>query len=195
MKVKVCGITTLYDAAMCEELGADALGFVHYPGRRRSLALDEIGRMISSLGPMTTKVVVCEPKDAKEAIGISEQSGADTVQTYSLDPESLDEVRKSGVKVIRAVPIDRAEAQVFAMHADALVFEHGVPGTGSSYDYSEIPVDCCERAIIAGGLTIENLERAKVMNPYAVDVSSGVESANGRKDPGLVKEFVRRAKE
>jgi phosphoribosylanthranilate isomerase len=195
MKVKICGITTLYDAALCEELGADALGFVHYPGRRRSLALSEIRRMTSSLGPMTSKVVVCEPKDALEAIEFSEQSGADTVQTYSLGPEALDEVRKSGVKVIRAVPIERAEARAFALHADALVFEHGVPGTGSSYDYSKIPMDCCDRAIIAGGLTIQNVVEAKAMNPYAVDVSSGVESANGRKDPELVKEFIRRTKE
>ena len=195
MKVKICGITSLYDAATCEELGADALGFVHYPGRRRSLTLNEIGGMTSSLGPMTTKVVVCEPKDAQEAIDFSERSGADAVQTYSLDPDSLDEVRRSGVKVIRAVSIERAEAETYAQHADALVFEHGVPGTGSTYDYSKIPLDCCDRAIIAGGLTIDNITAAKALNPYAVDVSSGVESANGRKDPQLVKEFIRRAKE
>lgn len=195
MKVKICGITSLYDAAICEEAGADAVGFVHYPGRRRSLALDEISRMASSLGPMTTKVIVCAPETSQEAVQFSERSGVDILQTYSLDPESLDEVRESGLKVIRAVSTGRAEAEAFAPHADALVFEHGVPGTGASYDYSSIPIDCCERAIIAGGLTVDNVGEAKAMSPYAVDVSSGVEASNGRKDPELVREFIRRAKE
>jgi phosphoribosylanthranilate isomerase len=195
MKVKICGITSMYDAAMCEELGADALGFVHYSGRRRSLALEEIARMTSSLGPMTNKVIVCAPGDSSEAIRLSDRSGADVIQTYTLDPGSLDEVRETGVRVIRAVPIERAEAETYAQHADALVFEHGVPGTGSSYDYSKVPVDCCERAIIAGGLTADNVDAAKALAPYALDVSSGVESANGRKDPQLVQEFIRRCKE
>ncbi|UCE92227.1 MAG: phosphoribosylanthranilate isomerase [Methanobacteriota archaeon] len=194
MKVKICGITSVYDATLCEEMGADAVGFVHYPGRRRSLALDEIARIASSLGPMTTKVIVCAPGDAQEAIDLSERGGVDVIQTYSLDPEALDNVRGSGLKVIRAVSIERADAEAFAPHADALVFEQGIPGTGASYDYSGVPVDCCDRAIIAGGLTVDNVGEAKALKPYAVDVSSGVESANGRKDPELVTEFIRRAK-
>ena len=114
MKVKICGITSLYDAALCEEAGADAVGFVHYPGRRRSLSLDEISRMATSLGPMTTKVIVCAPETSQEAVDFSERSDVDVLQTYSLDPESLDKVRESGLKVIRAVSTGRAEAEAFA---------------------------------------------------------------------------------
>ncbi len=194
MKVKICGITNAEDAFACEDSGADALGFVHVPGRSRNTALDQIADTCASLGPMTTSVLVCMPSDDKAAMNMVESSRADIVQVHSLDPRSLDSVRGSGIRVIRAVRPDRDEAATYAEHADALLFENGEPGTGTGFDYSQTPVDCCRRAIIAGGLNIDNLEQAKVMEPYALDVSSGVESTPGRKDPGLVREFIRRCK-
>ncbi len=195
MKVKICGITNAEDAFACEDSGADALGFVHVPGRRRSIPLDRIAGICSSLGPMTTSVLVCMPSDDRTALDLVERSGGDIIQVHSLDPRSLDSVRGSGIGVIRAVRPDRDEATTYAEHADALLFENGVPGTGTGFDYSQTPVDCCRRAIIAGGLNIDNLERAKVMKPYALDVSSGVESAPGKKDQELVREFIRRCRQ
>ncbi len=103
-------------------------------------------------------------------------------------------VRSHGIASLRVVHPDPSEAKKFAESADALVFENGHPGTGSAYDYSLVPIQVCSRAIIAGGLTISNLEQAKRMTPYGLDVSSGVERAPGRKDPQLVEEFIRRAK-
>jgi len=194
MKVKICGITNAEDAFACENSGADALGFVHVPGRNRSVSLDGIADICASLGPMTTSVLVCLPSDDKAAMDMVERSRADIVQVHSLDPRSMDSVRESGIGVIRAVRPDRDEATTYAEHADALLFENGVPGTGAGFDYSQTPVDCCRRAIIAGGLNIGNLEQAKVMEPYALDVSSGVESTPGRKDLELVREFIRRCK-
>ncbi|MGB2582196.1 MAG: phosphoribosylanthranilate isomerase [Thermoplasmata archaeon] len=194
MKVKICGITNAEDAFACEDSGADALGFVHVPGRSRSITLDRIADICASLGPMTTSVLVCLPSDDKAAMDMIGRSGADIIQVHSLDPQSLDSVRGSGIGVVKAVRPNRGEAAIYAEHADALLFENGVPGTGTGFDYSQTPVDCCRRAIIAGGLNIDNLERAKVMNPYALDVSSGVESAPGRKDPELVREFIRRCR-
>jgi len=78
--------------------------------------------------------------------------------------------------------------------ADAILFEGGEPGTGSGYDYSKIPMDIGGFKIIGGGLTPGNLIHAKSLKPYALDVSSGVEGADGRKDPRLVEEFIRRSK-
>ena len=195
MKVKICGITGMEDAAMCEEEGADALGFIHFSGRRRSLPLSEIKKIIDSIGPMTVKVLVCDPKSAKEASEFARLSGADVLQVYSLQPQELHEFRDSGGKVIRAVKPSKFEAERFAGCADALLFEMGEPGTGTSYDYSTVPTDCCRKAIIAGGLRIDNLDPAKAKRPYALDVSSGVEIVPGRKDRGLVAEFIRRCKE
>jgi phosphoribosylanthranilate isomerase len=194
VKVKVCGITNLQDAAMCEELGADAIGFVHVSGRKRSRELDEISDMCGSLGPMTTKVLVCKPKDHFNAERMFAASGVDMLQLHSLGPKDLDVLRFDGIPVIRAVSPDRAEASRYAGHSDILLFEKATPGTGSSYDYSTVPVNSCERCIIAGGLNASNMDKALMMKPYALDVSSGVESSFGRKDPQLVSEFVKRCK-
>jgi len=194
VKVKICGMTNLEDAAMCESLGADALGFVHFPTRTRSIPLEKISEISSSLGPIITKVLVCAPKTVSESLDLVARTNVDVLQVYSLSPALLSEFRDQGGKVIRAVPPVRSEAIRFANCADALLFERGTPGTGSSYDYSQIPIDCCQRAIIAGGLNLENLRFAKSMDPYALDVSSGVESAIGKKDPYLVTEFIRRCK-
>lgn len=195
MKVKICGITNLDDAGMCEDIGADALGFVHFPGRHRSLSLTDVRDICSTLGPLTTRVLVCAPSDLSDAFHMLHQSEADLIQTYTLSPEELDLFREQGCRAIRVVPPDRGEASRFSSSADALVFESGMPGTGSGYDYSKIPMDCCERAIIAGGLNPGNVESLRAMRPYGVDVSSGVEKSPGRKDSGLVSEFIRRCRE
>ena len=195
MKVKICGLTTREDAIMCEDLGADAIGLVHFPGRTRSLALNQIADISSSLGPLTTKVLVCAPGTTSEALEMMHASNVDALQLYSLEPSELLELRKLGVRVFRVVPPDREVALRFSRAADALVFEGGTPGSGTSYDYSKAPIDCCRKAIIAGGLNTSNLHLAKDVRPYGLDVSSGVESTPGRKDPALVSEFIRRCKE
>ena len=194
MKVKICGITNAPDAHMCEEAGADALGFVHFPDRRRNVPLDEIASIASTTGPMISKVLVCSPRDPAEAMEMAERSSTNVVQVYSLDRDALNEIRDHGIKVIRAVRPVRSDALRFADASDALLFEEGIPGTGATYDYSRIPVGCCSRAIIAGGLRVDNVDDAKRLNPYALDVSSGVELPTGKKDPELVSEFIRRCK-
>ena len=195
MKVKICGLTTLEDAGMCEDLGADAIGFVHFPGRIRSLPLDKISEISSSLGPFTTKVLVCAPPSTDEALQLMHASKVDALQLYSLGPSELLELRTLGVRVFRVVPPDREKASRFSGAADALVFEDGTPGSGTSYDYSKAPIDCCRKAIIAGGLTPSNLHLAKSLHPYGLDVSSGVERVPGRKDPELVAEFIGKCRE
>lgn len=194
MKVKICGITCSDDAAMCEDLGADALGFVHFPGRSRSLSLEAISEIGSSLGPVTSKVLVCKPSTVGESLAMLSDSGADVLQLYSLEPDEISELRDHGVKVLRVVRSSGDEAEKFASAVDALVFEDGSPGTGVAYDYSGIPARLCGRAFIAGGLTPENVHLAIALKPYGVDVSSGVEIQLGRKDPIKVESFIRRCR-
>jgi len=195
VKVKICGITNITDAALCEDAGADAVGFVHFPGRTRSIPIERIAEMCPSVGPMTAKVMVCAPSDGNHALELASKSGVDALQLYTLNPAQLDDIRDTGVKVLRVIKPDRLVAMEFANSTDALVFENGEPGTGSSYDYSSVPIDSCPRAIIAGGLNLANLASVKALHPYAVDVSSGVERSPGKKDSQLVSEFVRRCRE
>ena len=194
MRVKICGLTNAEDAAMCEDAGADALGFVHVKGRSRSIPLSYVNEICNSLGPMTTTVLVCSPSSVFDAADLFDQSGVDVLQLHSLEPSQVAGLRQSGVPVIRAVKPDRRVAMRYADHVNALLFERGKPGTGASYDYSKVPVDCHPRSIIAGGLNLDNVALALSMKPYAVDVSSGVETAKGKKDPVLVTEFIRRCK-
>lgn len=194
MMVKICGVTNLSDAEMCGLMGADALGFVHVQGRSRSLPLETISGMCSSLDERMTKVLVCAPQTVQEALDMFERSGTGALQLHSLSPGDIQEVRASGVSVMRVVRPAREEAERYSPSVDALVFEDGVPGTGTSYDYSRIPMDVHRRSIIAGGLSFHTLEQVKALRPYGVDVSSGVERTHGRKDPELVREFVRRCR-
>ena len=195
MKVKICGVTNLEDAVISERLGADALGFVHVPGRSRSMDLVKVGEICSSLGPMTTRLLVCEPVNLDEAIRMCDSSGTDGLQLYSLDPTDTERLMDSGYRIIRAVGISREEALRFANSSDAVLFEGGKPGTGSEYDYSVLPVSSVPKAVIAGGLNLGNVDKAIAMVPYALDVSSGVESTPGKKDPDLIAEFIRRCKD
>jgi phosphoribosylanthranilate isomerase len=192
MKVKICGITSSEDAAMCEDLGADALGFVYYPGKSRSISLKSISEIGASLGPVTSKVLVCKPSSVGESLSMLSDSCADALQLYSLGPEETSELRDRGVKVLRVVSSSGEEAERFAAAVDALVFEDGPPGRGASYDYSRIPSKLRSRAFIAGGLTPENVHLAVALKPYGVDVSSGVETEPGRKDPAKVMCFIKR---
>ncbi|OGS56775.1 MAG: hypothetical protein A3K60_03800 [Euryarchaeota archaeon RBG_19FT_COMBO_56_21] len=194
MKVKICGITSSEDAAMCEDMGADALGFVHFEGRSRSLPFELISEICSSLGPITSKVLVCKPANVDSSLAMLADSGAEILQLYSLQPEELSELRDHGIKVLRVVKPSSGEAERFASAADALVFEDGTPGTGAVYDYTRIPFALRSRSFVAGGLTPENVHLAKALRPYGVDVSSGVEVRPGRKDPGKVETFIRRCK-
>ena len=191
MKVKICGLMCPEDAAMCEDLGADALGFVHVPGRSRSLPLESISEMCSSLGSVTSRVLVCKPPTVDSSLAMLADSGADTLQLYSLEPDELLELRDHGVKVLRVVKPSDGEAERYASVVDALVFENGMPGTGAAYDYSSIPAGLRGRSFIAGGLTPENVHIARALKPYGVDVSSGVEVEFGRKDPEKVERFIR----
>ncbi|MEM2943307.1 MAG: phosphoribosylanthranilate isomerase [Methanomassiliicoccales archaeon] len=194
MKIKICGITNASDAIMCEDLGADALGFVHFPSSIRSLSLRCIREIVSTVGPFTKKVLVCSPADTEEAIKFVKAANVDVIQLYNLDCEEIESIRSHGIAVIRAVKPTDEEIYEFLEVADALLFDSPVPGSGRAHDYSAIPLKLCRRAIIAGGLGIENVDLVRSMRPYAVDVSSGVEKSVGRKDQTLVSEFIRRCR-
>lgn len=194
MKVKICGIMSADDAVMCESFGADALGFVHFPGRKRSIPIDLIKEIVPTLGPMLTKVLVCAPRTSSEAIELGTRANVDVIQLYTLDTSSVLRIKAQGFRVIRAFTPQNTEVAQFKEVADAILFDGSVPGSGQAYDYSTVPIKCCRRVIIAGGLTVNNLHIAKALNPYALDVSSGVEQSIGKKDPKLVSEFIRRCK-
>jgi phosphoribosylanthranilate isomerase len=186
MRVKICGITNVNDAKFSEEVGADAIGVILCSDSPRSVDFDRAANILSSVGPYITTVCVSRTKSEIEMEKMIKMRPSAIQIYHDMDiPE--------GIKIIRALargdaPRDDCEA--------ILVDESG--GTGKRYDYryarkvvraSKVPV------ILSGGLTPDNVREAiESVRPYAVDVSSGVESSPGVKDRGKIRAFVEACK-
>ncbi len=197
VRVKICGITRMEDLQAVAESGADAVGFVFEPSSPRYVGgCDDLLLLLEGTPPFLTRVAVFgELYDVGEAIW----SRVDAVQfVQGAEPVHL----PLHLRRIRAIRLrseeDMARARQLSAEADALLVDayhpHKMGGTGEQADWrlarlireeAKVPL------ILAGGLNAENVQEAiRQVMPYAVDVSSGVESAPGRKDHQKIKEFV-----
>ena len=200
MRVKICGITNREDAHAAIELGADALGFVFAKSPRQ--VTKELSRdIIRNLPPFVTTVGVFVDEKADVIKEICNFCGIHTVQLHGNEqPAYLNELE--GYKIIKVFRIkeedDLKPLANYKPHAFLLdSFVKGVMGgTGVSFNW-EIARQAHKygKIILSGGLTPENVkESIRIVKPYAVDVSSGVESSPGRKDKLLMKQFIMNAK-
>lgn len=201
-RVKVCGITAEDDRTAAIEAGADALGFlVDVPvDTARELTPKRAAELIEGLPPLLTSVLVTMPRGADRALELLELTGAAAIQLHNdLSVDAVAAVADgTQADVIKAIDADMAAAERYAPVADALLVdsrtESGAGGTGRRSDWEQAAavrrgVDC--PVILAGGLTPENVSAAVAnVDPYAVDVSSGVERTEGRKDHGAVRAFI-----
>lgn len=203
-RAKICGIRDpgARDAAVAS--GADAVGFVvEIPRSRRSIGRKEAKSLIRGLPPFVSSVVVMEPKSAAEAASIALDTGADVLQVNgTLAAEDLSTLREMVaarlVATVPAVPGALEEARRIAEVADALLVDSQeggkLGGTGAVHDWN-LSADLVEAVgapvILAGGLSPENVAEAiRAVGPYAVDVSTGVET-EGIKDPAKIAAFLR----
>ena len=202
VRVKICGLTTADDRDAAVEAGADALGFlVDVPvDTDRELDPDRAAELIADAPPFVTTALVTMPEDADRAITLHGATGADVVQLHNdLPPAAVAEVAEgTGASVLKAVSADLEQARRYARVADGLLVdsrdETGAGGTGHAHDWEttrairesvDVPV------VVAGGLGPENVaEAVRTVDPFAVDVSSGVERREGRKDHDALCAFV-----
>jgi phosphoribosylanthranilate isomerase len=200
-RVKICGITNLEDARHASACGADALGFVFFTGSPRYIEPETARRVIAELPPLVATVglfVNEAPARIREVMALC---GLDTVQLHG--DEGPDQCSCPPWRVIKALRLhDRMEDGVFAAYrVSALLIDAYVPqlfgGTGHRCDWQRAAfIAARQRIILAGGLTPENVSEAvRLVRPYGVDVSSGVELRPGKKDPEKVARFIRMAKE
>jgi indole-3-glycerol phosphate synthase/phosphoribosylanthranilate isomerase len=200
--VKVCGITTVEDGLLAARAGADAVGLVLWPGSPRHVDLETARRISAALPPFVLRVGVFVDATREEMVRAAEAVGLDVLQLHGEEPpESLAGLPRRVVKAVRVGPgfvIDRALRYEGA--ADGILLDTRAPGadappggTGTTFDWS-LARDVREKVsflMLAGGLTPENVGKAlSAVRPDAVDVSSGVESAPGRKDPAKVRAFL-----
>lgn len=191
--VKICGVTTVADALLAAELGASAIGLVCWPGSPRCVELTHAKAIVDALPPFVSAVgVFVDQQDDAERT--ARAVGLTAVQFHGDEPPGS--YRLLPIRVIKAVTIRdasaREEAAAVPANATVLLDSHDRVkrgGTGRVVDWSIAAMIARERPIIlSGGLTAANVADAvAAVRPYAIDVSSGVESAPGRKDPAKLR--------
>ena len=201
VKVKICGITSTTDALAAVDAGADALGFMFYAPSPRFVKHESAAEIIRELPPFVAKVgVFVDPTEAEVRKAI-EECGLDTLQFHGDEPPEF--CRRFGLKVIKAFRIRDAESlqAAEAYPTEAWLLDSYVSGqlggTGARFNW-DLATEAARKhrsVILAGGLTPENAaEAVRKVRPYGLDVSSGVESAPGKKDAAKVAAFIAAAK-
>jgi phosphoribosylanthranilate isomerase len=203
--VKICGITTAQDGLAALEAGADWLGFMRWPRSKRYLEREAAARLVAELrsrspGPFQAVGVFVDAD--REALAADVAAiGLDRVQLHGGEPAAF--ARALPWPVLKA--IRAADREGFNRQADAYdgldlladAFDPARPGgTGATYDHGMLEeLVRRRRVIVAGGLGPDNVGAVvERLRPWGVDVSSGVESAPGRKDAALMKAFVQAAR-
>jgi phosphoribosylanthranilate isomerase len=217
-RVKVCGITRLADAQAAARLGADAIGMVFYEGTGRYVDRDRARQIMTALPPFVTPVGLFVDEPPQVILDLTAELNLRTVQLNGEEsPEEIAEL--SGLTVIKAIHVQRdqisAELRRWKTAIDRLNLKHlsglvletantGQPGgSGVANDWGAIrelqsrgEFDGLPPLIAAGGLKPQTVgDVVRNIRPYAVDVSSGVESARGEKDEKKIAEFINAVRE
>jgi phosphoribosylanthranilate isomerase len=197
-RIKICGLMSAADALAAVEAGADALGFVFAPSPRQ-VSPETARDIIQSLPPFVTTVGVLVNRPAEEVENIVRECGLDLVQLHGREsPAYCAGFQGRAVKVLSMDQgIDMDTIAAYGPVTRALLLDSGRGGTGRTFNWRTLPVGLDrDRLILAGGLNPDNVGTAiKTIGPWAVDVSSGVESAPGRKDIKKVKAFIEQVRE
>lgn len=193
MFVKICGITSEEDGLLAVAMGADAVGFLFAPSPRRvsPATAAEIARR---LPPEILTVGVFRDEDPRNVVRIANRARLRAVQLHGHEtPAETRRIREQVGTVIKAFRAGSKELEQAAEYrSDIVLVDAEKPGSGKVFDWA-----LAERAagalpvIVAGGLNPENVAAAITKTrPWGVDVSTGVESSPGRKDPRLVRDFI-----
>lgn len=196
-RIKCCGMTRIEDAWLAAELGADAIGVVLTARSKRQVSLRQARAIVEAMPPFVTTVALCMDDEANFV-----QEIIDTVRPSMLQfhgNESDEWCKQFGQPYLKAIAMAEGAAALYQLrdhpHAAGLLLDgHGLGeagGSGKSFDWSLMPHDLKQPLILAGGLTAENVASAiRLARPWAVDVSSGIESAPGMKDHGKMRDFI-----
>ena len=197
-RIKICGLTRAEDAAAAVSAGADALGVVLAPSKRR-VTLDEAAEVFADVPPLVARVGVFVDAHADEVWEAVARLGLAAVQFHGDEaPETCATAPVPVIKALRVGPDFSAErADAYRGAVSALLLDTFVPGeqggTGVAFDWYDVAGRLPRWApvLLAGGLGPANVGAAiQALRPYAVDVSSGVESAPGVKDHRSIDAFV-----
>ncbi|MBT6120094.1 phosphoribosylanthranilate isomerase [bacterium] len=199
MKIKICGITSLEDALDAISLGVHAIGFIFYKHSSRYITPEKAEEIVLNLPPFVHTVGVFVNHEKEEVHDIVKRCKLDVVQLHGNESPSfcMDMTRR----VIKAIPVSELDDLNQIIKYQGLVSgilldtkdRDRYGGTGRSFDWG-IALKAKEfdmPLILAGGVNISNIQRAiRLISPYGIDISSGVELSPGKKDYNKMKEFL-----
>jgi phosphoribosylanthranilate isomerase len=196
-RVKICGITREEDARVAATWGADAIGLVFYAASPRAVTLEQAASIARSLPAFVTCVGLFVNPLHEEVDEVLKRVPIDCLQFHGEESagfcEQFDRPYIKAIRVSDDTNINqtaRAYSQARAVLLDAYVKD--IPGgTGQRFDWTRIPANCPKPVILAGGLSATNVADAiRRVQPYAVDVSGGVEQHKGIKDQAKIRQFI-----
>lgn len=200
MRVKICGITSVQDARMAEQSGADAIGLIFAEGSKRQLTIQAAEEIADSVGPFVSRVGVFRNQPLEFVLSAAARLRLAAVQLHGDEPEEYVTAVRERFRVVKAVAYARGltPEALASWQADAILLDAPQPGSGSTFDwdaaaaaFSGVP-----GLILAGGLNPDNVAEAIArFSPAAVDVASGVEAAPGVKSAHLVRQFIASARQ
>ena len=200
-RVKICGITRVEDAIAAARAGADAIGLVFYANSPRNVGIEQARQICAALPAFVTTVALFKDAEAGFIEQVLTALDIDLMQFHG--SESPADCRRFGrpyVKALGMLGASEIEAQA-ACYDDAravLLDAHppgGDGGSGETFDWHSIPAAMRHDIILAGGLNPDNVfDAVQTVRPWAVDVSSGVESEAGIKSAGRIQQFINEVK-
>jgi phosphoribosylanthranilate isomerase len=201
VKVKICGVTSMADAQAAAAAGADMIGLNFYEQSPRQISLATAVEISRALPPLVLRVgVFVNPAEALVMRAISE-CGLSLLQFHGDETSAF--CTQFGLMSLKAIRIRDSESleQLANYQTDAFLLDahsrNGLGGTGEKFNW-DLAIEARKFGkpiFLAGGLTPENVgEAVKIVRPFAVDVSSGVESAPGKKDAVKVRAFIAAAR-
>lgn len=201
VRVKICGITSTVDALAAVDAGADLLGFMFYPESPRYVSPAAGGEIIRALPRYVSKVGVFVDAAPADVVQVIQLCGLDLLQFHGDEPPEY--CLQFGLMTMKAIRVRDEESlrRLTEYPTDAWLLDAFVPGklggSGATFNWDlAVAAQSLGRPLfLAGGLTPGNVADAvRRVRPFGVDVSSGVESAPGRKDPEKLRAFIAAAK-
>lgn len=202
MRVKICGLTRAEDVQAAAEAGADALGFVFYAPSKRAVSVFEAQALLSAVPPFVQTVGLFVNPEAAFVRQVLAAVPLDMLQFHGSEtPDFCASFARRWMKAVPMRDLNASQAADYVRrYAGAAGFlfdafgEKQMGGSGEAFDWAQLP-DSKQPLILAGGLDENNVAAAvRAVRPWAVDVSSGVETAPGVKSSVKMRDFIKAAK-
>lgn len=185
-KIKICGIKSLDDVYACNKYLPDFVGFIFVPTSKRFITLDKAKELKKEISLKIKTVGVFRDASLDEVVRVAQSGVIDLIQLHGHeDSKFIENLRRQTLLPIIRAYIDDPLVKY-------LMFDNINPGSGEVCDWSIVKSD--KPFFLAGGINASNVKEALKLDPYCIDVSSGVET-NGSKDPMKIKELIRMVRE